>query len=184
MKRAYLADGTVVTLVGVKDNTLTLDSATWAYISNLLGSDYCYLVIDKREVVRVQSVQAPNIALVVRGVDGTARKSWPSGTQIGYRLTAAEIEDAVIYTEIGINAQYPITNINGVLSYADFRLDGIGGVAVEGDGSKWLIQDIPDNAGCAASSELPPIPLSYFDLRIVTEGYYRTTTDGSYRGYI
>jgi hypothetical protein len=170
--------------VSAKDNTLALDPATWAYISNLLDSDYCYLVIDKREVVRVQSVQAPNLALVVRGVDGTERKTWPSGTRIGYRLTSAEIEDAVVYTEVIIDAQYPIVNSDGVLGYANFRLAGIGGISVEGNGSKWLIQDIPDNAGCAASSEPPPIPLSYFDLRIVTEGYYRVTTDGSYRGYI
>lgn len=184
MKRAYLADGTIVNLISAKDNTLALDPITWTYIFSLLGTDYCYLVIDRKEVVRIQSVQAPNIALVIRGVDNTERKSWPSGTRIGYKLTSAEILDATIANGLNLTAQYPITEFNGELTYANFRLAGIGGITVEGSGAKWLVQDIPDNAGCAASSEPPPIPLSYFDLRIVTEGYYRQTVDGSYREYI
>jgi hypothetical protein len=184
VKRAYLAEGIVVTLVNAKDNILALDPVTWSYVSNLLDGDYCYLVIDRREVVRVQSVQAPNIVLVTRGVDGTERKTWPIGTRISYQLTGAEIVDATVAGEVAITAQYPIVKTGTELSYADFRLAGIGGVTVAGSDSTWLVQDIPDNAGCAASSEPPPIPLSYFDLRIVTEGYYRTTTDGSYRGYI
>jgi hypothetical protein len=184
VKRAYLANGNVVTLVNAKDNTLALDSITWDYISNLLGGDYCYLVIDKREVVRVQSLQAPNLALVIRGVDGTNRITWPNGTHIGYELTNAEIADAVTYIGISLDVQYPLVIHNGVLTYANFRLAGIGGVSVAGNEGEWLVQDIPDNAGCAASSVAPPIPLSYFDLRIVTEGYYRVTTDGSYRGFV
>ncbi len=187
MKRAYLANGTLAAPANPKANTLTLDATTWAYLNGLLGTDYCYLVVNGQEVVKVQSLEAPNLALVVRGLEGTQRSTWPTGTSIAYGLTQSEIDDAVAYIGYSINAQYPLLDTNGVLSYDEMQLAGIGGCIVGGDDAGgWIIQSIPANAGCydPLNPDLPPpIPLNYFKLRIVTEGYYRVTSDGSYRAY-
>ena len=187
MKRAYLVNGTLSLQAAPKDNTLALDSVTWTYLQGLLGTDYCYLVVNKREVVKVQSVEAPNLALVVRGLEDTRRESWPINTPIRYGLTQSEIDDAVTFSGLQLTVEAPLQNNNGVLSYTELQLAGIGGCTVDGtDEGIWMIQDIPANAGCCsiAGQTPPPIPLSYFNLRIVTEGYYRVTEDGSYRAYI
>jgi hypothetical protein len=78
--------------------------------------------------------------------------------------------------------------MNGVLFYTELDIVGLGGCTVDGsDEGLWMIQDISGNAGCnnpLSPSLPPPIPLNYYKLRIVTEGYYRQTIDGSYREYI
>ena len=187
MKRAYLANGTLAAQAATKDNVFTLDNATWAYLNGLLGKDYCYLVVNGKEVVKVLGVEAPNIAMVERGLEGTTRHGWPSGTLIGYGLTASEINDAVTYKGYTITASFPMLNSSGRLSYSDMQLAGIGGVTVDGNNKGgWMVQDITGPAGCCSlvPSEPPPIPLNYFDIRITTEGEYRVTVNGNYRTYL
>lgn len=184
MKRAYLVNGTITDTANARDNTLSVDSDTWTYLAGLLDDDYCYLMLGNLEVVKVQSVQAPNVALVARALDGTNRRTWVAGTKLKYALTRLELDDAVTASVINLDVEYPISEVNGVLAYADLEIAGIGGLAVGGSGIEWLIQDIPSNAGCCPSSGPPPIPLSYYKLRVVTEGYYRATSDGSYREYL
>lgn len=186
MKRAYLANGTLAAQAATKDNVLVLDSATWTYLSNLLGTDYCYLVVGRKEVVKVQGLEAPNIALVVRGLEGTCRSGWPNGTSIGYGLTQSEIDDAVTYVGYTISPIYPMVDNNGVLSYDEVIITGIGGADVEGsDEGIWMIQDATDLGCCdPLVPQVPPdIPLKYFNLRIVTQGYFRGTSQGAYREF-
>lgn len=187
MKRAYLVKGTLAQPATAPENILALDSATWSYLDELLGTDYCYLVIQRREVVKVIGLQAPNIALVERGIDSTQRKTWPTGSSIAYGLTEAEINDAVTYVGVSLTVNAPLQENDGVISYTDMEIAGIGGCTVDGsDEGIWMIQDIPTNAGCCslAGQTPPPIPLNYFNLRIVTEGYFRGTSDGSYRTFL
>lgn len=188
MKRAYLADGVLTTNADPKDATLALDSATWTYLNGLLGTDYCYLVVGGREVVKVQSVEAPNLALVVRGQENTKREQWPVNSSVMYGLTQSEIDDAVTVVGYSITAEYPMVLSNGVLSYTDLELAAIGGITVGGDDEGgWMIQKITGPAGCynpLAPATPPDIPLNYYNLRIVTEGYFRATTQGAYREFL
>lgn len=188
MKRAYLANGTLATPAKTTDNILALDAATWGYLNTLLAGDYCYLIVGKQEVVKIQSLEAPNIALVIRGASGSDRVAWAAGTSIAYGVSSAEIQDAVDYVGAQLTVQYPLQYMNGVLFYTELDIVGLGGCTVDGsDEGLWMIQDISGNAGCnnpLSPSLPPPIPLNYYKLRIVTEGYYRQTIDGSYREYI
>ena len=187
MKRAYLVNGTLAAQAATADSVLQLDNATWTYLNGLLGTDYCYLVIDGEEVVKVLGVQAPNIAMVVRGLEGTLRHGWPVGTTIKYGLTESEINDAVAYVGCTVTAVYPMQNNGGQLSYAELQFAGFGGVTVDGkDEGIWMIQDITGPAGCCSivPAVPPPIPISYFNTRVVTEGYYRATVSGNYRTYL
>jgi hypothetical protein len=187
VKRAYLVNGTLAQPATAPENIFALDATTWAYLDGLLGTDYCYLVVQKKEVVKVIGLQTPNIALVERGIDSTQRRTWPVGSTIAYGLTEAEINDAVTYVGLSLTVNQPLQENDGVISYPEMQILGIGGCTVDGsDEGIWMIQDIPDNVGCCslAGQAPPPIPLIYFNLRIVTEGYFRGTSDGSYRLYI
>jgi hypothetical protein len=187
VKRAYLTNGSLAALARPQDNILLVDTDTWMYLNSILSGDYCYLVVDNLEVVKVQSLEAPNVLLVVRGIDETKRGTWGIGTSIKYGITGAEINDAVTHTGTNITATYPLTYIDGILSYPEMDILGIGGITVNGSNEgSWMIQNIPDNVGCGCLETAlpPPIPLRYFHLRIVTEGYYRSTENGDYRGYL
>lgn len=187
MKRAYLANGTLAAPADAKDSIMTLDSTTWSYLSGLLEGDYCYLIVGCQEVVKVLGVEAPNIALVQRALDGTRRRTWPNSTSIAYGLTEAEINDAVTVVGNSITVAGALQENNGVISYEELNLVGIGGCTVHGDDEGiWMIQSLIGATGCCsiAGESPPPIPLQYFKLRVTTEGYYRATLNGVYRAYL
>ena len=187
MIRAYLANGTLAAPADTRDSTMTLDSTTWAYLSGILGADYCYLVVGCQEVVKVMGLEAPNIALVQRNIDGTRRRTWPNGTSIAYSLTEAEINDAVTAIGNTITVAGALTEDNGVIAYEALNLVGIGGCTVHGDDEGiWMIQSLIGATGrCSIAGESPPpIPPQYLNLRAVTEGYYRTDEAGNYRAYL
>lgn len=188
MKRAYLANGTIAAPTKSVDATLAVDSTTWNYLNGLLGTSYCYLVIDGVEVVKVQSLKAPNLLLVIRDVENTFRSAWPIGTPIAYGLTQSEIEDAVAFTGVALtlqgNLQYDNT---GAITYPPVELIGIGGTDTEGDGWNWTLLDITE-LGCEGLVTLtpPPIPPQYLPVRICyppSGPDYRITDTGDYRTY-
>lgn len=186
MKRAYLANGTTSGIAKTTDKYIGVDAATWSYLSGLLGTDYCYLVLGGIEVVKVMGVFTGNALLVQRGIDSTEIGVWPSGTSIGYGLTQAEINDAtsfVGYSLVGVNG----ITVGATISYADFTLEGVGGAAVEGAGSNWIIEDSTELGCVSIAGEQPyPLPLTWQQLRI-EEGFdangYRINDDGSYRAW-
>lgn len=187
MIRAYLANGTLAATVDAKDSIMALDTVTWAYISGLLGTGHCYLVLGGREVIKVIGVEVPNIALIQRGIDSTCVRTWPSNTSVTYGLTESEINDAITVLGNSITALGALQESNGVVSYEGAGIVGIGGCTVDGsDEGIWMIQNLSGATGCCsiAGQSPPPIPLQYLSLRAVTEGYYRVCEDGSYRAYI
>lgn len=187
MKRAYLANGMLVSVAGIRDNILGVDDVTWQYIENLLDGDYCYLVIGNIEVIKVLGTESPNILLVQRGIEQSCRRVWPASTNITYGLTESEISDAVTVVGNSISVSGALTEVEGTIAYTDIAIEGIGGCIVNGDDEGvWMVQSFIGAAGCCSieGEEPPPIPLPYFNLRAVTEGYYRLTLDGNYRAYI
>jgi hypothetical protein len=183
--RAYLANGTISSQVSTKENVLALDSTLWEYLESILTDEYCYLVLGNSEVVKVQEVASPNLALVVRGIDGTTRGAWPAGTAIKYEITKAEIADAVEYVGYNIETQYPIEQVAGHIEYTYVDIEAIGGISIQGDQAVWKIESTTE-LGCInplVPDEPPDIPLKYYKLRRVTQGYLRGTSQGGYRKF-
>lgn len=179
MKRAYLADGVLTKDAQVADNTLTVDSALYNYISGLLGADYCYLTLGS-EIVKVLDTQAPNTLLVSRAVGGI-RKSHLAGQRIVYTLSANELADATIASALTLTASGALELDVNNLAYPQIKIFTFGGITADG----MLIQDIPDNAGCCAGDTNPPtIPPQYKKLRIITSGKYRQVSSGNIRAYL
>jgi hypothetical protein len=187
VKRAYLTNGYLTQQASPKDNLLYVDSATYDYLSGLLGVDYCYLMLNTAEVVKVLGVTAPNTLMVVRDVEGTERKVGLVGASIRYAATASETVDAVQFTGYRIKVGYTLRLIDGVLSYGPVNIDTLGGVSIDGTlESGWYIRDIPDNMGCLCGEggDIPlPIPYIYSKYRITDDQSIRVMDDGSYRGY-
>jgi len=182
MKRAYLANGYLVQPLSEKGYVATVDAATWLYLNTLLGTDYCYLVIAGREVVKVLGLQATNQVLLQRGLEGTHRKTWIAGRSIKYGLTWSEVQDATTYIGYTLNVSGGVSWDGVNIFYPELNLLGIGGITCDGT----YIDDIPDNVGCCISTEPPSIPLQYLPLRQVylTGAFdYRITDSGDYRVY-
>lgn len=179
MKRPYLASGTLVENAKKQSNLFAVDASLFTYLSGLLNGDYCYLTIAE-EVVRVLSTQAPNQLLVSRAVEGL-RGEYLAGESIKYSVTKSELVDATTASVLSLSVTGAIKYSAGILEYPKVKLFGLGGLLID----DWLIQDIPDNAGCCAANNDPePIPLQYEKYRLVTGGRYRKVTSGNFRAYL
>lgn len=177
MKRAYLANGVLSAPLFPDSYTAFVDSGLVTYLSTLLGTDYCYLVINTCEIVKVMGCLAPNVLYIERFVE--QRRTYLSGTPIQYFLTPNEIQDAVAEQDLNL-AQDQAVLVNGNnVSYPELNIIAIGGINIS-ELPKAMIQDL-ELAGCGCSNA-PEIPINYLKLRIVDTGY-RIVDSGGYRVY-
>lgn len=189
MKRAYLANGYLTQTSLAKDGVLYVDTVTYNYLNNLLGTDYCYLVLGKVEIVKVIGFKFPNALLVVRGLESTPRLLAVADTRLEYTATASEIFDAVQFEGYKFSVSGSMHLVQGTLTYGLIKFVGLGGIEVEGsDTGGWYIRDIPDNMGCLCgdteATTPPVIPINLQPYRITDDRSIRITDDGSYRRYL
>lgn len=183
MKRAYLTNGTLSFSAAPKDTILTIDSVTYNYLRDLLGVDYCYLVIDSTEIVKVLGCVGNNSIAVERGLEDTRRGILQSGSKIEYKITSSEILDAVNFVGYSLVASGQIKIDTADITYNSYTIIAFGGIEITGDGKVWRIEDIPDNAGCGLN--IPPeIPINFQPYRVLATGEGRITDDGTYREYV
>lgn len=183
MKRAYLASGQLIQQAAINSNALYVDTSTYAYLFGLLGTDYCYLMLNSAEVVKVIGFIAPNGLRVVRNVESTQQTLGLVGAKIKYAATVSELKDAVQPIGWKFIPSYTLNFTDGVLRYGPTNVDTLGGVEIDGqDTENWYIRDIPDNIGCACD-EPELIPEIYLKVRITDDQSVRVMDDGSYRGY-
>lgn len=184
MKRAYLAYGTLVSPAMPQDSVLRVDIAVYTYLSTILGSDYCYLVLGGTEIVKILGFSTPNVLLVQRGVDHTEIVKHNVGANLRYGITPSEIHDATTFVGYGYTLSGRLFAGNtGAINYGPMTMQGLGGVEVKGEIPRFAIYDIPDNAGCRAGTLPPDIPIRLQPYRVVDSGDVRVTDDGTYRKY-
>lgn len=177
MKRAYLLAGKLVAPLLPKENVAVVDHDTWDYLDGLLGTDYCYIVIDSTEVVRVIGTVAGNTLLLARAKAIT--HIWPAEASITYNLTAEEVKDTVVEQTLTLTSSGVISLTDGTVDYPIVTLAAIGGISNSGNASFTLTDTQGYSCDCAGP---PSIPLVYERLRIADSGY-RVTDDGTYRAY-
>lgn len=180
MKRAYLANGVLSAPLFPDGYTVFVDSTTAAYLNTLLGSDYCYLVINELEVVKVMGVLLPNVLYIERFDEN--RPTYLPGTSIIYALTPNEIQDAVIQQNLNLASQQAIIISNGNnINYPKVTIEAIGGVGIS-EPPNSMIEDL-EIAACCNFGNLPlPIPINYLQIRII-DGGYRIADNGGFRQY-
>lgn len=177
MKRAYLANGVLSAPLFPDSYTVFVNADLVTYLSTLLSTDYCYLVINACEIVKVMGCLAPNVLYIERFAE--QRKTYLTGTPIQYFLTPNEIQDAVAEQELSLTQDQAIIVSGDSVSYPELDIVAIGGVNIS-DPPDAMIQDL-ELAGCGCS-EPPEIPINYLQLRIVDTGY-RIVDSGEYRAY-
>lgn len=177
MKRPYLANGVLSAPLFPDSYTAFVDANLVTYLSTLLSTDYCYLVINACEIVKVMGCLAPNVLYIERFAE--QRKTYLTGTPIQYFLTPNEIQDAVSEQELNLTQDQAIVTNGNNVSYPEINIIAIGGINISGL-PKAMIQDL-ELAGCGCS-EPPEIPINYLQLRIVDTGY-RIVDSGEYRAY-
>lgn len=177
MKRAYLANGVLSAPLFPDSYTAFVDSDLVTYLSTLLGTDYCYLVINACEIVRVMGCLAPNVLYIERFAE--QRNTYLSGTPIQYFLTPNEIQDAVNAQSLSLTGAQSIQVIDGNINYPEVSIEAIGGVSIS-ESPNYLIDDL-QLAGCGCN-EPPQIPINYLQIRVI-DGGYRITDSGVYRLY-
>lgn len=177
MKRAYLANGVLSAPLFPDSYTAFVNSDLVTYLSTLLGTDYCYLVIDACEIVKVMGCLAPNVLYIERFSD--RRKTYLIGAPIQYFVTPNEIQDAVSEQELSLTQDKAIVISENNISYPELNIIAIGGVGIS-ELPNAMIEDL-ELAGCGCN--IPPeIPINYLQLRIVDSGY-RIVDSGGYRAY-
>lgn len=177
MKRAYLANGVLSATLFPDSYTAFVDSNLVTYLTSLLGTDYCYLVINASEIVKVMGCLAPNVLYIERFAE--QRNTYLSGTPIQYFLTPNEIQDAVNSQSLTLAGLQSIQVNNGNISYPEIDIETIGGISIS-ESPNYMIDDL-QLAGCGCNDPLP-IPLNYLQLRIVDSGF-RIVDSGGYRQY-
>lgn len=177
MKRAYLANGVLSAPLFPDSYTAFVNSSLVTYLISLLGTDYCYLVINASEIVKVMGCLAPNVLYIERFAE--QRNTYLSGTPIQYSLTPNEIQDAVNSQSLTLAGLQSIQVNNGNISYPEIDIETIGGVSIS-EPPNYIIGDL-QLAGCGCNDPLP-IPLNYLQLRIVDTGF-RIVDSGGYRQY-
>lgn len=183
MKRAYLTKGVTTKYVSVKDTVISVDTNTYTYLQNLLGADYCYLLLNSVEIIKVLGFSAPNLIIVDRAVAGTDRTHGLSGLSISYQITDIEIQDAVDYKGYSITAINFLSVQNGIIEYKNYNIMAFGGVAIDGDGANWVINDLPENSLCCDDTP-PEIPVYLQPYRWTDVGDVRVLDDGTPREYV
>lgn len=182
MKRAYLANGVVTEYLSAKSNIISVDTTLATYLSALLGSDYCYLILDGREIVKVLEVENSTL-VVVRGIENTSRIPSYTGTPIFYGLTRIELEDAITVAslELTVSGALSLEGINLALDGID--LQTLGGIYADVKNNNVRILDVPSITGCDCG--LPEaIPDTYLKVRKTSDQSTRSLVDGSLRGYL
>lgn len=177
MKRAYLANGALSAPLFPDSYTANVSEDLVTYLSALLGTDYCYLVINACEIVKVMGCLAPNVLYIERFVD--RRKTYLTGTPIQYFLTPNEIQDAVSEQELSLSQDQAIVVNENNITYPELNIVAIGGISIS-ELPNAMIQDL-ELAGCECSVP-PEVPINYLQLRIVDTGY-RMVDSGGYRAY-
>lgn len=177
MKRAFLANGVLSAPLFPDSYTAFVDADLVTYLSTLLGTDYCYLVINACEIVRVMGCLAPNVLYIERFSE--CRKTYLSGTPIQYFLTPNEIQDAVSEQELSLIQNQAIVVNGSNITYPELSIIAIGGISIS-ELPNAMIQDL-ELFGCGCSSP-PEIPINYLQLRIVDTGF-RIVDSGGYRQY-
>lgn len=177
MKRAYLANGVLSSPLFPDSYTVFVNADLVTYLSTLLSTDYCYLVINACEIVKVMGCLAPNVLYIERFAE--QRKTYLTGTPIQYFLTPNEIQDAVAEQELTLTQEQAIVINENSISYPEINIAAIGGVGIS-EPPDAMIQDL-ELAGCGCSDP-PEIPLNYLQLRITDSGY-RIIDSGVYRVY-
>lgn len=177
MKRAYLANGVLSAPLFPDSYTVFVNANLVTYLNTLLGTDYCYLVINANEIVKVMGCLAPNVLYIERFAE--QRNTYLSGTSIQYFLTPNEIQDAVSEQELNLTQDQAIVVNGNNISYPELNIIAIGGINIS-ELPDAMIQDL-ELAGCGCSVP-PEIPLNYLPLRIADSGY-RIIDSGEYRIY-
>lgn len=181
MKRAYLTDTKLLADLGKASNHMMLDSTTTTYLINLLGSDYCYIVIGGVEIVKVLKV-VNGLATIER--DWTKLQYWPKNTVVKYQLTPQEIMDSKSFVGYSLSQDQAIEINNGEVSYQELDILGFGGINMFDELGRFIIEDIEQNAGCCGVST-GPIPDQYLQYRVIDDGITRRVTDSDeIRSYV
>lgn len=177
MKRAYLANGVLSAPLFPDSYTAFVNSDLVTYLSTLLGTDYCYLVINACEIVKVMGCLTPNVLYIERFTE--QRNTYLSGTPIQYFLTPNEIQDAVSEQELSLTQGQAIAINGNNITYPEINIIAVGGISIS-EPPNAMIEDL-ELAACGCSDP-PEIPLNYLQLRIVDIGY-RIVDSGGYRQY-
>lgn len=178
MKRAYLANGNLVSPLFPDSYTAFVDVSLVAYLTTLLGTDYCYLVVNSEEIIKVMGTLAPNVLYIERFAE--KRKLYLTDTPVQYFLTPNEVQDAIEAQTLSLEQEGAIDIVSNKISYPNIRLDAVGGIVVSAL-PKVFIQDI-DTSQCCNDTTPAQIPVGYLKVRITDSGY-RVNDDGSYRIY-
>lgn len=177
MKRAYLANDVLTAPLFPNSYSVFVGSSLVTYLSMLLETDYCYLVINKHEIVKVMGCLTPSILYVERFAE--QRNTYLSGTPIQYFLTPNEIQDAVLEQTLNLTQNQAILINGSDVLYPEVDIAAIGGIGIS-ELPNAMIQDL-ELAGCGCNAP-PEIPLNYLKIRVVDSGY-RITDSGVYRAY-
>lgn len=146
--------------------------------TNLPDHKWTYLEIRADslvEIVRVVGHIFPDQLILQRGRDGTKPLAFPAGAIVKYVPTAEAIRDTVI-PNLSVAASGIISYHDGVFDVPPLSIVGLGGALSGGIFTQ-------HGQGCGRCEDTPAIPDSLRAYRIVADGNFRITDDGSYRAY-
>jgi hypothetical protein len=173
IKRLYLADGYIQAPLDRASEDVAVDASIAALLAATLGiGDHCYLTLQHREKLEVIKVRRDfNGFHVERGQDGTDKQGFPVNSSLVYRLTSAEITDAVVFTQWNIYASgfgfATVVGGNGswTIGAPAIHADTLGGIVTRTEGNKLVISDNIGMFGCCDSgltgAPFTPGPIFY-----------------------
>lgn len=162
-----------------RGHLIAVDGLLYTYLqTNLPDHKWTYLEIKSgplAEIVRVEGISPPNFLVVSRGRDGTKPLAFPQGATLRYVPTAEAIRETVI-PNLSITATGVVSYYQGVFNVSPLSIVGLGGALSGGIFTA-------HGQGCGVCEEAPEIPDNLKPYRIVADGNFRMTDDGSYRAY-
>jgi hypothetical protein len=162
-----------------RGNLISVETSLYAYMQDNLPDDkWTYLELSYgtlTELVRVEGTTAPNFLVVSRGRDGTKPLAFPQGATVRYVPTAEAVRDTVT-PSLTVDATGVISYYSGAFNVPPLSIVGLGGALSGG------VFTSPGQ-GCGTCEDAPIIPYNLKPYRIVADGNFRITDDGSYRAY-
>lgn len=155
IKRLYLANGHLATPLDAYADDIAVDTSVAGALQGLEIGDHCYLTLvedDKLEVVQIRKDYSG--FSIRRAQDGTIRQSFSLRANILYKLTAAEIVDAVVSSPYNIYASgygfAEVTHLAGVwnISIPAIQAVTLGGVDSRTEGNTLVLSDKVGMFGC------------------------------------
>ena len=160
-------------------NRILVTAELYGYLlANLPDDKWTYLEISARngvEIIRVEGLISPNILVAKRGRDGTKPLAFSAGAVVRYTATSEAVQDRItpIFT---VGATGVVSYYEGVFNVPPVSIVGLGGAISGGIFTA-------HGQGCGVCGDAPVVPDDLKPYRIVADGNFRITDDGSYRAY-